>query len=174
MSDLTTELGPDGEEIIVSIDPSKTYEATIKPLNGAMPEAPSPENLSKLFEPQFVLEVTAPDGTIIPFTFKRIDPVNILSDYGSSMFITEEKLNQIQQVTQLEDRSNVSVEEWKAHLEVNALLKKNAIIFGVIKPVITEETYDLLVPKVRDDLYSAITGGITSGTELVEHFRKTP
>ena len=43
---------------------------------------------------------------------------------------------------------------------------------GIISPIITDEFYEQLDPTIINALYQAVTGGITSDTELVDHFRR--
>ena len=54
-------------------------------LNKALPESPDRKMLAKLFTPRFVLNVTAPDGTVIPFVYKRMDPGTLLITHGSAI-----------------------------------------------------------------------------------------
>ena len=98
MADVMTEMQPDGSQKIIEIKGPSNYDMKVSPLNGVIPETPSLESLSKVFTAKFVLEVNAPDGTIIPFTYKRIDPGTLLHMDASPIQITDELINNLSMI----------------------------------------------------------------------------
>ena len=175
MPDVVTEMQEDGNQAIISVSGPSNYDMELGSLNGAIPETPSLENLSKLFTPTLVLKVTAPDGTVIPFTYKRIDPMSLLSMDASPIQITDELMENLSVIdAQGEDvTKTMNASQWKQAIKTTAMFRKASIQMGVISPAITDEIYKQLDPQILEALHQAITGGVTSNAELVSHFRSS-
>ena len=65
MVDVVSKVTADGGAEITDTKRPSNYESEIGAVNGKLPEAPSFENVSKLFAPRWVLNVTAPDLSLI-------------------------------------------------------------------------------------------------------------
>ena len=193
MADVVSEVREDGSSEVVETAQTSNYEMSLNRLDGQLPEAPPLDALSKIYKPRYVLEVTAPDGTVIPFVYKRIDPATLMLTQGSPVVITPEDRSK---ATELEQKSkelyadirstdDVNVRQEKLDelqtlmsdprtQELNIMgeqIRKRVIQSGVISPEITDEIYENLDDSILDALHEAITGGVTNQNELVEHFR---
>ena len=173
MADIVTEMQEDGTQAIIDISGPSNYDMSISSLNGKMPDAPSLESLSKIYTAKFVLEVIAPDGTVIPFTYKRIDPATLLQMDASPIQITDELMNNLSAIDEqgIDGVKSMNADQWKQDVKTNAMFRKAAIQTGVISPTISDEIYEQLDNNVLEALYQAITGGVTSNADLVSHFR---
>lgn len=195
MSDLVTQVNEDGTTDIVETKQVSNYEMELDRVNPAeVPSAPPTDSLSKLFKPKYVLYVTAEDGEKIPFVYKRVDPATLLVTNETPLTIDTNVADTAQQVENRlkdfretyknpKDAPQEVIDELNEFLleenTVNAMkqglqLRKNAVQAGVISPQITDEIYEELDDHILDALHEAITGGVTSQTELVEHFRNLP
>ena len=186
-ADVITEVQDDGSTEVIETKHTSNYDMSLERVNGKLPESPSFENLSKLFKPRYVLEVTTEDGTRVPFTYKRVDPMTLLMTTGAPVIYTADTLNSIDtvqsKITELGigDGTSISGDKMldlfqdndvKNTLETANTLRRAVIQAGVISPEITDEIYEELDTDILNALYEAITGGVTSNAELVEHFRK--
>ena len=181
---LVTEVQEDGSEVIVNTDRPTNYDMDIKRLDTEIPDTLPTGSLSKLFKPKYVLEVTAEDGTIIPFVYKKIDPMTLLATHGDALAVDIEAVSTAQKEIEkvqakanqsganptdlIESASNDTVHMIKTMLKV----RKLTVQTGVISPEITDELYEELDFDIIDALEQAISGGVTNQNELVEHFRK--
>ena len=184
MADVVSELNEDGGSTIVEASQSSNYEMSINQLDGKLPEAPPLDALSKIFKPRYVLEITAPDGTVIPFVYKRIDPAMLLLTQGSPLAVDISDTNRFREendrIASIEDeQERVSkMQEFLKDPKTQAVMqageetRKRNIQAGVISPEITDELYANLDDDVIDALNEAVTGGVTNSNELVEHFRE--
>ena len=187
MADVTTEVQPDGTTEVVDASGPTNYEFSQQQVGADLPEVPSSADLAKLFTPRLVLNVTAPDGTVIPFVFKRMDPGTLLLTHGSPVSIpvdVRERARALQVDLDairgadgtLDDASAgkaidlLQSKDSRQVLDLAQTIRKNTVMAAVISPVMTEELYDNLDDEVLEALYDAITGGVTSDTELVETF----
>ena len=95
--------------------------------------------------------------------------------FGVASLITDEYLQAMDKRDKAAENPELilSSKEWANSIEANSLMKKCTVQFGVIEPTISDELYDELDQKWIDALYEAISGGITSNTDLVEFFRGT-
>lgn len=179
---LVSEVQPDGSTEIIETRGKSNYEGRIRELNGTAPNAPPVSDLSKLFTPKFVIEITAPDGTIIPFTYKKVSPMDLLMSHGSPIVVTDQVIRGITnireqqgedgQIDDLEALKLLQDDSWKDSQAAFSALRKVSVQGGIISPIITDEFYEQLDPTIINALYQAVTGGITSDTELVDHFRR--
>ena len=192
MASVVTEVKPDGSKEIIKTSKPSNYELKVNQYDGELPQAPPTEDLELLFEPRYELEVKAPNGKIIPFYCKRIDPATMMITYGSPIAIsTALDAEQIQnRMVALSENTNPRNEDGSPNQEyleeLQDILKEtdaqaamqqaeqlqiNVIQAGVISPKLTKEQAERLSPKIKEALYQIITGGVTSQNELVEHFR---
>ena len=188
---LETEMQEDGEQQITQTTQESNYEVELKRADGELPEAPPLADLSKLFKPKYVLNVKTPDGSVIPFTYKRLDPITLMATYGSPLTVdtavkesAQELLDRLQKLQKKprkkgEGMSEEDVAEYQeitthpdylATVEKGMQLRKVTVQTGVISPQITDELYEQLDDNVLDLLTEAISGGVTNQTELVQQF----
>lgn len=193
MADVVSEVQEDGSTEVKETARASNYEMELTRLDGALPEAPSTDALSKLFKPRFLLEITASDGTVIPFVYKRVDPMSLMLSQGSPMAVNPELIQTAQEtqkrlqqlgVTSSTPPSSLSEDvqediarvlaEPKAQefFEMRLRMRQTVIETGVISPQITPEIYEQLDDDIIEALYEAITGGVSTSNELVEHFRE--
>ena len=179
MQDLITEAGAPTD--------APAYEFSQQRVGADLPAVPSSADLAKLFTPRLVLNVTAPDGTVIPFVYKRMDPGTLLLTHGAPVTIpvdVRERAQALQvdldairgtdgQVDADSAEKALDILQSKESREVLSLaqqLRKSTLMAAVLSPEMTEELYTHLDDTVLEALYDAITGGVTSDTELVETF----
>ena len=190
MSDLVTEVNEDGEQTIIEAQGTTNYEMQIDRLDGEIPKV-SADALKSLFTPRHRLIVTAPDGTIVPFIYKRIDPATLVTTHGSPVVLDTrvaqtaqslvDRLEELRQETKddpsrqeeadAEAKEIMDNSDLKEALQIMQTRKKASVQAGTISPEITDEIYESLDVDIIDALYQAITGGVTSQNELVEYFR---
>ena len=193
MATLVSEVKEGGDVEIVETSGDSNYQMQLNRLDGKLPTPPSPDALTKIFKPRFVLEVTADDGTVIPFVYKRIDPATLIMTHGSPVSIDTDVAKTADNMAErlkglVGDRDDVDVKSLsdddatelrellrdpkaKQMVDTYQTLHKNVVQSGVISPEITDDLYEHLDDDVLDALYEAITGGVTSQNELVQHFR---
>lgn len=187
---LVTEVNEHGEQTIVEASGTTNYEMQIDRLDGEIPKVSS-DALKSLFTPRHKLTVTAPDGTIVTFVYKRIDPATLVVTHGTPVVMDTrvaqtaqslvDRLEELKQETEAdpsrqeeadaEAKEIMNNEDLKEALQVLQQRKKASVQAGTISPEITDEIYEALDIDVIDALHQAITGGITSQNELVEYFR---
>ena len=193
MHGLTSEVLPDGQTEITETTDRSNYDMSINRVDGTVPDTPSMDAVAKLFKPRFVLNVTADDGTVIPFVYKRLDPGTMMITHGNPIAISGEQVKQVlptyERVQELRDKGIAAGGDLPAEdiAEMRELLadptmreitkigvdmRKNTVQSGVIDPVITDEVYEQLDDNVLEALYQAIRGGVTSTNELLDHFRQ--
>ena len=178
MPDLVSEVQEDGTQQITETSQQSNYQMEVKPADP--PDSVDGNQLSALFKKNHVLEVTTPYGGVIPFTYKKMDSATLMLTHRVPLAIDPEKLQTAQEMLsglQQEDGTEkmnkmVEDEEFLEMLEKLEKLKKLTLQSGVIDPVITDEIYEQLDDEVVEALYLAISGGVTSTTELVEAFRR--
>lgn len=87
---LTSEVQADGTAKVVGASQPTNAEFGFEEtqLGTALPEVPTTDALRKLFTPRFVLNVTAPDRTVIPFVYKRVDPGTLLITRGAGLSVS--------------------------------------------------------------------------------------
>ena len=175
MADLVSENTEDGSSRIVQTAHPSNFDMSLNELNGAVADPPSFENLSKVFTAKYVLNVTAPDGTKIPFTYKRVDSMTLLTMDNSPIQITDAIASRVTgaDIQPEEVAKKMTADELLEAAKTSAQLKKGTIQAGVISPVITDEIYEQLDNHILEVLYQAISGGVTSDAELVSHFRSS-
>ena len=184
-STVTTEVQEDGTTKVTQVNPpaGSSYQFNNRVVRTKLPDVPTSENLAKLFTPRYVLEVTADDGTVIPFVYRHLDPSSLLLTTGKPVSVNvdikekaQELSDQLQEISEKEESSPLEAlsllhQEGSQDLLQQALdLRKNTLKTGVISPPMTDELYENLDDEVLEALYEAITGGVTSDTELVETF----
>ena len=195
MTDVVSEVQEDGSTTISGTAHKSNYDMELNRLDGILPEIPPMDALSKLFKPRYVLKVTTPDGIEIPFVYKRIDPATMILTQGSPLGISlnevagesndiAEKLQSLREGLDAassdadadakldEMRDLMSDEKTQGILQTAQTLRQRVIQSGVLSPEITDDLYENLDDDILNALYEAITGGVTSSNELVEHFRK--
>ena len=186
---LTSEVQADGTaKVVGAAQPTNAefgFEET--ELGMALPEVPTTDALRKLFTPRYVLNVTAPDGTVIPFVYKRVDPGTLLITQGIGVAVpidTPEQAAKLRvDMNTVLNNAELSEDERKQGMfdlmnkkesqDVMTLmqaLRRATLKAAVLSPQITDELYDMLDDSVTEKLYDCITGGVTSQTELVETF----
>ena len=185
---LVTEIAEDGTEQIVESDRpvNQMYDMNIERANeNDLPEAPPITDLSKLFKPKYILNITVPDGSIIPFTYKKQDPGSLLLSHGSPLAIDTEIVKSAQEIQSKIDevQEGENAEELLQELmtdpkfiemhNAGMRMRKTTIQTCVISPIIDDALYNELDDAILEALYQAITGGVTNQAELVEHFRET-
>ena len=182
---LVTEVQEDGSEVIVNTDRPTNYDMDIKRLDTEIPDTLPTGSLSKLFKPKYVLEVTAEDGTIIPFVYKKIDPATLLATHGEALAVDIEAATTAQkEIERLRAESNqnpdINITDVSQSLNNDTMsmiktmikVRKLTVQTGVISPEITDEIYEELDFDIIDALEQAISGGVTNQNELVKHFHK--
>lgn len=193
MADVVSEVMEDGGTEVTETAHASNYEVSLGRLDGAVPEPPPLDAISKLFKPRYTLNITTDDGTVIQFVYKRSDPATLMITHGSPIAIGAEDAEDAVEVSRkfadLQEREDAAggVLPDDAQEELNELMsdprtqelfalmdrrQKATVQTNVISPVITDEIYDALQPEILRALYEAITGGITSQNELVEYFRE--
>lgn len=190
MGNLTSEVQADGTTTITDASqPTTEFQFKQEQVGAQLPEVPTSEVLSKLFTPRYVLNVTAPDGTVIPFLYKRLDPGTLLLTHGAPVAVSVDVRDQAAKLkTEMEtlgisdDDTELDAEQREKALELlqkegtremleqAEKMRKHTLKTAVLAPVINDELYENLADEVKEALYDAITGGVTSDTELVETF----
>ena len=138
--------------------------------------------------------MTTPDGIEVPFVYKRIDPGTLMMTQGSPLAIdigeaqrkSDELVKQVDALrakVDSEDADEAAIaaeirqlrdsDETQSLFSTARDLRKRTVQAGVIQPEISDELYENLDDDILDALYEAITGGVTSSNELVEHFRQS-
>ena len=190
---VTSQVMEDGSTEVLETGLPSDYDFNFDRVDGKLPEPPPLDSISKLYKPRYILEVRSADGTVIPFIYKRIDPATLMLTHGRPMI---ENLDLMTKADSIGDRLMAlkgKSEEELATDEVRELIKeaqetlqdqrikdmerssedlhKHVIQANVLSPEITDEIYENLEDSILEVLYQAITGGVTSHTELVDHFR---
>ena len=188
---LETEMNEDGEQQITQTTQASNYEMEIKRAVGELPDAPPLVDLSKLFKPKYILNVKTPDGSVIPFTYKRLDPGTLMATHGEPLTLDTAVRQSAQElISRLEELQSkprkkdepitpdeaAELQEITTHPDYLATVKKGmqlrkvTVQTGVISPQITDELYEELDDEILDMLSEAISGGVTNQNELVQHF----
>lgn len=166
---IISEVQPDGTTKVVKTKYESAYSPKISTITGEMPDIPQDADLSKFFTPKRVIELTAPDGTKQKFIYKRLSPAELLRDYGTVALITQEMIDISKGVT--DAITSETPEEYLRNIQADTKIRKATIQNGILKPTITDEAYEQIDSEHLDILFEVISGGITSQTELVQHFR---
>ena len=198
MADVITEVSETGETKVVDTgNRESNYDMSLNRLSGELPQVPSMNAISKLFKPRYVLNVTAEDGTVIPFVYKRIDPGTLLLTQGSPLALNPSVKEQALSMRKQFDDIGINLDHLDKKGVVNESnrdqvekilrggnsgdvmkaadeLRRSVLKAGVISPEITDDLYENLDDEILDALHEAITGGVTSNTELVEKFHGPP
>ena len=181
---LVSEVQEDGSTEVTETSMPSNYDVSVRRLDGTMPEAPSMELLSQLFEPRYELTVHI-NGHEVPFVYKKVDPGTMLLTHGTPLTVDTDAGSISERLSELapkegEEQDPESIaemqellqkEETVKMLEMMENIKKKTIQAAVIQPVITDDLYGRIDPKILTDLYDAITGGVVADNEAVQHFR---
>ena len=193
MPKVTSAVNEDGSTDVIATDQPSNFEFEHAVVQGDLPDVPTTESLSKLFIRRNVLNVKAPDGTVIPFIYKKGDPMSALIALGSPLAVdtnVKAKLNtlivdtdalaaevrkaktddDLDDETKSKVRDLINNDDAQFMMEQFQNVRRIMLKSNVISPTITDEIYDNLDEEVITALYDAITGGVTSDNELVNTF----
>ena len=199
---VTSKVTKDGESEITQVQPMPQYNIKsgaigADPINN-VPEPPNINDLSKLFTPKFVAYVQAPDGTEIPFTYKKIDPGTLLQTVGIPNAVAlhpgiaknrlSEKAAELgidldaveeEELSDDDPRAEAVMllmagEEMQSLAKFNEHCRREALKLCIVSPKMDDELYDNLAEEVKEGLYQVITGGVVNDNELIENFRENP
>lgn len=188
---VVSEVTEDGGTEIKETSHPSNFDMSLGRLDGTLPDAPNTDALSKLFKPRYVLNVTTADGTVVPFVYKRVDPMTLMMTHDSPITVSPDAIRnaesaqtRLEEIADSVDENNPLTPELQAEMrelltsadtqdtyKQGVFMKKTTVQTGVISPQITDELYENLDDDIIDALFQAIRGGVTSDAELVEHFR---
>ena len=195
---VTSEVNQDGESQIISVKDNPEYNIESEAVTRELPKVPDVQDLSKLFTPKFVAYVTAPDGTQIPFTYKKIDPGSLMQTVGIpnaismhpviannriqkqaeelGVGLTEDGELDLENIDEDDPRSEaikvmMTGDEMQSMLKFSEHCQREVLKMCVITPKIDDTLYDELADEVKTGLYEVITGGVVGDNELAKGFR---
>ena len=183
----------DGQSEILKAEEEPRYKINTGELNSKLPKPPNDVDLSKLFAPKYVANVKAPDGTIIPFTYKKLDSGSMLATIGMPLgvnihpLVATERLQKKAEALgiDLDKPLEIEVDDPKFNEKLDLMsgeeiveiqrfnehVRRETLKLSIISPQITDDIYDDLDEEVKEGLYQLVSGGVTNDKELVEFFR---
>ena len=184
---VVSQVNEDGTTEVIETARPSNYETETKERIGEIPPISELGDLSTLFEPHHDFIV---NGKVY-FVYKKADPSTLMFTLGAPIAIDiddfnalTEKEDFVREIQRKHDKGEkieteeivkynniLASDEMKALTKRDLQIRKNVVIACVVAPKLSEEDYDKLSHQIKNELYEAIAGGVTTDNTAVQQFR---